>query len=45
MSRVEDPDPSGSVDFWPAVPDPLLFSSDPDHDPTCNNGHLQLFSS
>ena len=26
-------------------PDPVLFSSDPDHDPTYNNGFIKLFSS
>ena len=26
-------------------PDPLLFSSDSDPDPTCNNGYIKLFSS
>ena len=31
--RDEDPDPVGSVDFWPAGSG--LFSTDPD--PTCNN--------
>ena len=26
-------------------PDPVLFSADPDPDPTCNNGFIKLFSS
>ena len=26
-------------------PDPVLFSLDPDPDPTCNNGFIKLFSS
>ena len=38
--RDEDPDP---VIFGP--PDPVLFSTDPDSDPTCNNGFIKLFLS
>ena len=26
-------------------PDPVLFSTDPDPDPTCNNGLIKLFLS
>ena len=26
-------------------PDPVLFSTDPDPDPTCNNGFIKLFLS
>ena len=37
-SKDEDPDP---VFFGP--PDPVLFSTDPDPDPTCNNGFMKLF--
>ena len=33
----------GSGDFWPSGP--VLFSLDPDPDPTCNNGFIKLFSS
>ena len=29
----------------PPDPDPVLFSSDPGPDPTCNNGYIKLFSS
>ena len=36
----EDPDP---VIFGP--PDSVLFSTDPDPDPTCNNGFIKLFLS
>ena len=35
--RDEDPDP---VIFGPPDPDPGLFSTDPDPDPTCNNGFI-----
>ena len=38
--RDEDPDP---VILGP--PDPVLFSTDPDPDPTCNNGFIKLFLS
>ena len=41
-TRDEDPDP---VIFGPPDPDPVLFSSDPDPDPTCNNGFIKLFLS
>ena len=42
-ARDEDPDPNpvGSGDFW--LPDPVIFSKDPD--PTCNNGLIKLFLS
>ena len=40
LARDEDPDP---VIFGP--PDPVLFSTDPDPDPTCNNGFIKLFLS
>ena len=43
LTRDEDPDLVGSVDFGP--PDPVLFSTDPDQDPTCNNGFIKLFLS
>ena len=36
--RIEDPDPVGSVDFWPAGSG--TFSPDPD--PTCNNGYKKI---
>ena len=36
ISRDEDPDPVGSVDFGPLDPDP---------DPISNNGFIKLFSS
>jgi len=42
---IRDEDPVGSVDFWPTDPDPLLFSFDPDPDPSCNNGFTKLLSS
>ena len=29
----------------PLIFGPLLFSSDPDPDPPCNNGYMKLFSS
>ena len=29
--------------FGPPDPDPVLFSTDPDPDPTCNNGGIKLF--
>ena len=38
-TRDEDPDP---LIF--GLPEPLLFSTDPDPDPTCNNGYIKLFS-
>ena len=34
---------SDPVIFGP--PDPVLFSTDPDPDPTCNNGFIKLFLS
>ena len=40
LCRDEDPDP---VIFGP--PDPALFSTDQDPDPTCNNGFIKLFLS
>ena len=36
---------SDPVIFGPPDPDPVLFSMDPDPDPTCNNGFIKLFSS
>ena len=39
----EDLDPVGSVDFWPAVSGSGTFSTDPDPDPTGNNGFIKLF--
>ena len=43
LGRTRDEDPDGSVEFGPPHPDPLLFSLDPDLDPTCNNGLIKLF--
>ena len=40
--RDEDPDP---VIFGTPAPRPVLFSTDPDPDPTCNNGFIKLFLS
>ena len=40
LPRDEDPD---QLIFGP--PDPVLFSADPDPDPTCNNGFIKLFLS
>ena len=40
FSRDDDPDP---VIFGPPDPDPVLFSTDPNPDPTCNNGFIKLF--
>ena len=40
--RDEDPDP---VIFGPLEPDPVIFSTDPDSDPTCNIGFIKLFLS
>ena len=37
VTRDEDSDPVGSVDFGPPDPDPLIFCP-PDPDPTRNNG-------
>ena len=42
LTRDEVPDP---VIFGPPDPDPVLFSTDPDPDPTCNNGFINLFLS
>ena len=42
ITRDEDPDPVGSVDFWPAGSD-TFFSLDPDPDPTCYNGCIKSF--
>ena len=42
VTRDEDPDP---MIFGPPDPDPALFSTDPDPDPTCNNGSIKLFLS
>ena len=42
--RDEDPDPVGSVDFWAAGSGSVTFFTDPDPDPTCNNGYISLFS-
>ena len=39
-ARDEDP-----VIFGLPDPPPVLFSLDPDPDPTCNNGFIKLFSS
>ena len=36
---------SDPVIFGPPDPDPVLFSTDPDPDPTCNNGFIKLFLS
>ena len=43
-SMDEDPDP---VIFGPPDPDPVLYSTDPDPDPTCNNEfiYMKLFLS
>ena len=38
--RIEDPDP---LIF--GLPDQLKKVTDPDPDPTCNNGYIKLFSS
>ena len=40
--RDEDPDPDPVI-FGP--PDPVLFSTDTDPDPTYNNGFIRLFLS
>ena len=41
-SRDEDEDPDPLI-F--GHPDPVLFSTDQDPDPTCNNGFIKLFLS
>ena len=37
LSRDEDPDPVGIVDFWPAGSGSGIFSLDPDPDPDPTN--------
>jgi len=42
IHKIRDEDPDQLI-FGP--PDPVLFSTDPDPDPTFNNGFIKLFSS